>query len=119
MSAAPDPLFVRTSDPETLDGAAVVAVDADGSIVGRATLSRLYGLRAEIQLELAPVPTITLALIDALEREAHTRMLLRLELDASELSDATVEALRRWRPVTEERRASHLYLTWPTTPVTS
>ena len=46
-------------------------------------------------------------------------MLLRLELDASELSDATVEALRRWRPVTEERRASHLYLTWPTTPVTS
>ena len=85
MSAAPDPLLVRASDPETLDRAAVVAVDANGSIVGRATLARLYGLRAEIQLELAPSTTITLALIDALEREARRRRLVRLELDAAAL----------------------------------
>ena len=119
MSAAPDPVVVRPSEPETLDHAAVVAVDGDGSIVGRATLSRLYGLRAEIQLELAPSTTITLALIDALEREARKRRLVRLELDAAALSDSTVAALRRWRPVADERRASHLYLTWSTTPVNS
>ena len=82
MSALPDPVVVRPSGPETLDRAAVVAVDGDGSIVGRATLSRLYGPRAEIHLELAPTTTITLALIDALEREARTRRLVRLELDA-------------------------------------
>ena len=119
MSAAPDPLLVRASDPETLDRAAVVAVDANGSIVGRATLARLYGLRAEIQLELAPSTTITLALIDALEREARRRRLVRLELDAAALSHPTVEALRRWHAVADERRASRLYLTWPTTPVNS
>jgi hypothetical protein len=107
MSAAPDPVLVRSSEPETLDRATVVALDANGSIVGRASLSRLYGMRAEIQLELAPTTTVTLALIDA------------LELEAVVLSDSTVAALRRWRPIALELRASHTYLTWSTTPVNS
>ena len=119
MSAAPDPVLVRSSEPETLDRATVVALDANGSIVGRASLSRLYGMRAEIQLELAPTTTVTLALIDALEREARTRGLARLELDSVVLSDSTVAALRRWRPIALELRASHTYLTWSTTPVNS
>jgi hypothetical protein len=119
MSAVPDPVVVRAAEPETVDHAAVVGVDRDGSIVGRATLSRLYGLRAEIHLELAPTTTIALALIDALEREARKRRLVRLELDADGLSDSILEALRRWRSVADELRASHLYLTWPTTLVNS
>jgi hypothetical protein len=116
MSAVPYPLVVRPSEPETLDHAAVVAVDGDGSIVGRATLSRMYGLRAEIQLELAPSTTVALVLVDALEREARKRRLLRLEVDTASLSESVVTALRRWRPVAAELRATHLYLTWPTTP---
>jgi hypothetical protein len=117
MSAVPEPVVIRPSEPETLDRAAVVAIDRDGSIVGRATLSRLYGLRAEIQLELAPTTTIVLALIDALEREARERRLVRLELDALAVSDSATAVLRRWRPIADERRASHAYLTWPTTMV--
>jgi hypothetical protein len=119
MSAVPDPVAVRPSEPESIDDAAVVAVDRDDSIVGRATLSRLYGLRAEIRLELAPTTTVALALIAALEREARKRRLVRLELDAAALSDATVVALRRWRSVANELRASQLYLTWSPTPVNS
>jgi hypothetical protein len=119
MSALSDPVAVRLSDPETLDHAAVVALGADGSIVGRATLSRLYGLRAEIQLELAPSTTVALALVDALEREARKRRIVRLEVDAVGLSESVVAALRRWRPVAAELRSTHLYLTWPTTPVNS
>jgi hypothetical protein len=119
MSAAPDPVLVRSSEPETLDRATVVALDANGSIVGRASLSRLYGMRAEIDLELAPTTTVALALINALEREARKRRLERLELDAVVLSDSTVAALRRWRPIGDELRASSTYLTWSTTPVNS
>jgi hypothetical protein len=119
MSSVPDPVAVRPSEPESIDDAAVVAVDRDDSIVGRATLSRLYGLRAEIRLELAPTTTVALALIAALEREARKRRLVRLELDAAALSDATVVALRRWRSVANELRASQLYLTWSPTPVNS
>ena len=119
MTAVTNPVVVRPSEPETLDRAAVVAVDAVGSIVGRAALSRLYGLRAEIRLELAPSTPIALALVDALEREARTRGLVRVELDAVPLSDSLVAAVRRWRPVADEIRTSHLYLTWPTTLVNS
>ena len=119
MSAVPDPVLVRSSEPETLDRATIVALDANGSIVGRAALSRLYGMRAEIQLELAPTTTVALALIDALEREARKRGLVRLELDTVVLSDSTVAALRRWRPTAGEVRASRTYLTWSTTPVSS
>jgi hypothetical protein len=119
MSAVPHPVLVRSTEPETLDRAAVVALDDNGAIVGRASLSRLYGMRAEIQLELAPTTTVTLALIDALEREARKRALDRLELDAVVLSDSAVAALRRWRPMTDEVRASHTYLTWSTTSVNS
>jgi hypothetical protein len=110
MTAVTNPVVVRPSEPETLDRAAVVAVDAGGSIVGRAALSRLYGLRAEIRLELAPSTPIALALLDALER---------VELDALALSDSLVAAVRRCRPVADELRTSHLYLTWPTTLVNS
>jgi hypothetical protein len=119
MTTVPDPVVVRPSEPATLDHAAVVAVDAGGSIVGRAALSRLYGLRAEIRLELAPSTTIALALVDALEREARKRGLARVELDAVALSDSVVAAVRRGRPVADELRTSHLYLTWPTTLVNS
>ena len=119
MSAVPDPVFVRASEPDTVDHATVVAVDRDGLIVGRATLSRLYGLRAEVRIEIAPSTTITLVLIDALEREARKRRIVGLELDAAALSDSTVAALRRWRPLTDAMRASHPYLTWPTTLVNS
>ena len=115
MSAAPDRVAVRRSEPESLDRTAVVAIDGDGSVIGRATLSRLYGLRAEIDLALAPTTTVALALIDALERAARSRGLVRLELDAAALADPTVQALRRWRSVIDERRGSHLYLTWPIT----
>ena len=119
MTAVTNPVVVRPSEPETLDRAAVVAVDAGGSIVGRAALSRLYGLRAEIQFELAPSTPIALALVDALEREARKRGLVRVELDAVALSDSLVTAVRRCRPVADELRTSHLYLTWPTTLVNS
>jgi|SRR5512132_1985603 hypothetical protein len=115
MSAVPEPVVVRAAEPETLDHAVVVAVDRDGSIVGRATLSRLYGLRAEIQIELAPTTTIALALIDGLEREARKRRLVRLEVDALALPDATAAVLRRWRPIADERRGPYAYLTWPAT----
>jgi hypothetical protein len=115
----PDSVAVRLSEPATLDHAEVVAVDRDGSIVGRASLARLYGLRAEIRLELAPSTAVALGLIDGLEREARKHRLVRLEVDAVTLSESLVTALRRWRPVAAELRATHLYLTWPTTPVNS
>ena len=119
MSAVAHPVLVRSSEPETLDRAAVVALDGNGAIVGRASLSRLYGMRAEIHLELAPSTTVALALIDALEREARMRGLVRLELDPVAVSDSTVAALRRWRPVAHKLRASRTHLTWSTTPVNS
>jgi hypothetical protein len=119
MSAAPDPVLVRSSEPETLDRAAVVAVDGNGAIVGRASLSRLYGMRAEIDLEHAPSTTIALALVDALEREARRRGLVRLVLDPVPLSDSLIAAVRRRRSIAGEVRASHTYLTWSTTPVNS
>lgn len=116
MSCAQEPLTVRPSSPETLDRAQIVALDHVGAVVGRATLSRLYGSRAELVLELAPNTTIALALVDAIEREARTRGLARLELAASAASTRVLAALRRWRPVTDERRGDRLHLTWPTTP---
>jgi hypothetical protein len=119
MSAVAHPVLVRSSEPETLDRATVVALDGDGAIVGRASLSRLYGMRAEIHLELAPTPTVALALIDALEREARTRALVHVELDTVALSNPLLGAVRRRRPVADEIRGSHLFLTWPTTLVNS
>jgi hypothetical protein len=115
MSCAPEPLTVRPSAPETVDRAEVVALDHAGAVVGRATLSRLYGSRAELALALVPSASVALALIDAMEREARTRGLARLELDAGAASERILAALRRWRPVTEERRGHRLHLTWPTT----
>jgi hypothetical protein len=119
MTAVADPIVVQPSQPQTLDRAAVVATDADGSIVGRATLSRLYGLRAEIQLELASSDTVAIALIDALEQVARERRLLRLELAARSASRTTATALRHGRHVKDERRCGLPYLTWPTTPLSS
>jgi hypothetical protein len=115
----PDPLTVRPSGPETVDRAEVVALDAVGAVVGRATLSRLYGSRGELTFEDAPSTTVALALVDAIEREARTRGLARLELDASTASERVVAALHRWRDVSDERRGFRRYLTWPTIPQAS
>jgi hypothetical protein len=119
MSAVPSPLTVQPSGPETLDRAAVVVLDAIGAVVGRATLARLYGSRGEIEVELAPTDTVALALIDAMEREARTRGLACLELDAGAASERVAAALRRWRTVSCEIRGVRPYLTWPTTPSNS
>jgi hypothetical protein len=115
----PDPLTVRPSGPETVDRAEIVALDAVGAVVGRATLSRLYGSRGELALEDAPTTTAALALVDAIEREARTRGLARLELDTSTASERVVAALCRWRDVSDERRGFRRYLTWPTIPQAS
>ena len=115
----PDPLTVRPSGPETVDRAEVVALDAVGAVVGRATLSRLYGSRGELAFEDAPSTTVALALVDAIEREARTRGLARLELDASTASERVVAALRRWRDVSDERHGFRRCLTWPTIPQAS
>jgi hypothetical protein len=116
MSAVSDPLTVRPSGPETIDRAEVVALDAGGTVVGRATLSRLYGSRGELAFQSAPSTAVALALVDAIEREARTRGLARLELAATAASARVVAALRRWRDVSDERRGLRPYLTWPTTP---
>jgi hypothetical protein len=116
MSVVADPLTIRPSGAETVDRAEVVALDVIGTVVGRATLCRLYGSRGELTFEHAPSTSVALALVDAIEREAHTRGLARLELDATAASERVVAALRRWRPVTDERRGHRLHLTWPTTP---
>jgi hypothetical protein len=114
-SAPPDAVRVRAADPATADHAAAVALDADGAIVGRATMSRLYGARAALALELAPTTAIALALIDTLEDGARTRGLAQLELDPEHVPTGTIRALRRSRPTHERRRGGHLHLTWPTT----
>jgi hypothetical protein len=119
MIATTERIAVRPSQPDTLDRAAVVAGDRDGSIVGRATLSRLYGLRAEIEVELTTSDAVTIALIDALEQEGRRRRLVRLELAARWVSGAVADALRQGRNAADERRADLPYLTWPTTPVNS
>ncbi len=114
-SPPPDAVLVRASDPATADHASVVALGADGAIVGRATMSRLYGARGALQLELAPTAAIALALIDTLEDGARARGLSQLELDPEHGPTGTIRALRRSRPTHERRRGSHLNLTWPTT----
>ena len=114
-SAAPDAVLVRASDPATADHASVVALGADGAIVGRATMSRLYGARGALQLELAPTTAIALALIETLEDGARARGLAQLELDPEHVPTGTIQALRRSRPTHQRRRGTHLHLTWPTT----
>jgi hypothetical protein len=49
-SPVPDPVLVRAAEPSTVDNASVVALSADGAIVGRATMSRLYGARGAVAL---------------------------------------------------------------------
>jgi hypothetical protein len=116
MSAMPDTLTVHPAAPVTVDRAEVVALDAVGAVVGRATLRRLYGSRAELTIEDAPTTSVALALVDAMEREAQLRGLARLELAMAAGSERVIAALRRWRDVTTESRGRHAYLTWPTTP---
>lgn len=115
MAAVANQIAIRAAEPTTIDRAAVAAIDEGGCIVGRATLSRLYGLRAEIQLELASSDTVAIALIDALEQEARRRQLVRLELPAHSVSRAVAGALRQTRAVSDARRRDEPYLTWPTT----
>jgi hypothetical protein len=114
-STPPDPVLVRAADPTTADHASVVAVDADGAIVGRATMSRLYGARGALALELAPTTAIALALVATLEDGARARGLFELELDPAHVPTGALEALRRSRPTHERRRGTALHLTWPTT----
>jgi hypothetical protein len=115
MSSRVHPLFVRASGSQTLDHASVVALGADGAIVGRATLSRLYGARGEVQIGLAPTTAIALALIAAIEGNARARGLASLELDPSGLPGEVIAALRRSRPARDEPCGKHLHLIWPTT----
>jgi hypothetical protein len=114
-SRSPDAVHVRASDPATADHASVVALGTDGIIVGRASMSRLYGARGALHLELAPTTAIALALIDTLEADARARGLAQLELDPEHVPTGTVQALRRSRRTHERRRGTHLHLTWPTT----
>ena len=114
-SPVPDPVLVRAAEPSTVDNASVVALSADGTIVGRATMSRLYGARAELQLELAPTTAIALALIDTLEGSARARGLAQLEIDPGGVPTGAIEALRRSRTTHEALRGTNLHLTWPTT----
>jgi hypothetical protein len=115
MSAGPDPLQVRPSRTATLDGTSFVAFDGGGTIVGRATLSRMYGARGELQLELARTGTVALALVEAVERAARERGLARLALNVSQTSDRLVAALRHTRP-TREQFGNDVWMSWPTTP---
>jgi hypothetical protein len=115
MSPPPDPVRVRAAEPTTVDCAAVVALGADGAIVGRATMSRLYGARGSLQLDLAPTTAIALALIDRLEGSARARGLAQLEIDPRHAPDGAIEALRRSRRAHERRHGNRLHLTWPTT----
>ncbi|HEY7622646.1 MAG TPA: hypothetical protein VH834_22935 [Solirubrobacteraceae bacterium] len=115
MSADPGSLRVRPSGPQTLDGTGLVALDAVGTIVGRATLSRMYGARGELRLELAPTGIIALALIEATERAARERGLVALELDASVTGDRLVADLRRARATRDEHRGTDLHVTWTPT----
>jgi hypothetical protein len=119
MAPVAQQIVIRESEPTTLDRTAVVAVDGEGWVVGRATLSRLYGLRAEIQLELASSDALAIALIDALEQEARRRRLVRLELASRSVSRAVAGAIRHDRHVSDERRRDLPYLTWPTTSLSS
>jgi hypothetical protein len=112
---APDPVRVRAAEPTTVDCAAVIALGADGTIVGRATMSRLYGARGSLQLDLAPTIPIALALIDSLEGSARARGLAQLEIDTRHAPNGAIEALRRSRQTHERRRGTQLHLTWPTT----
>jgi hypothetical protein len=114
-SPVPDPVLVRAAEPSTVDNASVVALSADGAIVGRATVSRLYGARGAVALELAPTTPIALALIDSLEGSARALGLAQLEIDAGSVPTGAVEALRRSRTTHEARRGTNLHLTWPTT----
>ncbi len=116
MLPPPDPVLVRPTGPATLDSASLIAFDAIGTIVGRATLSRMYGARGELQLELARTGTVALALIDAVERAARDRGLVNLELNASKTADRLVAALRRARPTRDEQRGTDLRVTWTPTP---
>ena len=115
MSPPPDPVLVRAAEPTTVDRTSVVALGADGAIIGRATMSRLYGARGALALELAPTTAIALALIDTLEGSARARGLAELELDPRHVPTGAIEALRRSRLTHERRRGTHLQLTWPTT----
>jgi hypothetical protein len=111
----PDPVLVRVAEPTTVDRASVVALGADGAVVGRATMSRLYGARGALALELAPTTAIALALIDSLEGSARARGLAQLELDPGNVPTGAIEALRRSRPTHDRLRGTCLHLTWPTT----
>jgi hypothetical protein len=115
VRAAADVLRLRHADAATVDRARVLALDGDDVVVGRATVSRLYGARGEIRLELATSDEVARCLLDAVEYLAVERGIQRLELDARAVSAPLLAALRASRPIRDEQRGTHLHLTWPTT----
>lgn len=104
---------------DSVDSASVVAMSPDGTVLGEATVSRLYGARGELILELSPrerlkLPTadeVALALVEAIERAAVARGLMRLELDARTIDHTAVIVLLEHA----HRRDTQLQLSWPTT----
>jgi hypothetical protein len=115
VRAAADVLRLRHADAATVDRACVLALDGDDVVVGRATVSRLYGARGEIRLELATSDEVARCLLDAVEYLALERGIQRLELEARAVSAPLLAALRASRPIRDEQRGTHLHLTWPTT----
>jgi hypothetical protein len=115
LSATADVLRLRPGDAANVDWASVIAVDGDDVVVGRATLSRLYGARGEIGLELVPGPAVALRLIESVEHLALERGMQRVELDGSTVSAPLLAAVRASRPTRDEQRGTHVHVTWPTT----
>lgn len=108
----------RPGDPDSVDDVTLVATAPDGTILGEATVSRLYGARGELLLllhgepvRLPAVTDVAAALIDEIERAARSRGLTRLELDASTADRIAVMAVLEHA----RRRDARLQLSWPTT----
>jgi hypothetical protein len=114
MSGPPYPAAVRLSASATTDDACVIALDREGATVGRAQLSRLYGCRGEVHLELAPTDEIALALVAALEANAAAHGLAQLELEPGGVPADVVAALRRARRAHDEVRGTGSRLIWQT-----
>lgn len=115
MSGPPAAAAVRASASATPGDACIVALDREGAIVGRARLSRLYGRRGEVHLDLAPTDEIAIALVSALEANASAHGLAQLELEQGGVPTDVVVALRRARRAHDELRGSTPRLIWQTT----
>ena len=113
MRDASADLWLRL-EGESPDGAVAVALAGD-DVVGRATLTRLYGARAELVLDSPGGDGVNERLLEALEGAAGEHNLRRLELDVGTAPPDFVAAVRRTRLTREEHRGEQVRLTWPTT----